>query len=80
MCGGGGEAGESPVVTGALQQTDQTSCQQQPAGHHLHTGVSCPADQCGKEMYKPTYISHFICAHSERQMVPIIPVKYRVLQ
>lgn len=53
MCGGGGAAGESPVVTGALQQADPTSCQQQPAGHHLHPGVFGPADQRGEETHTP---------------------------
>lgn len=43
-----GAAGELPVGSRALQQTDQTGCQQEPAGHHLHTGVSVSAHQRGK--------------------------------
>lgn len=58
VCRGGGAAGESPVVTGALQQADQTSCQQQPAGHYLHPGVSGTADQRGEERH--THISTYV--------------------
>lgn len=53
-----GAAGELPVGPGALQQTDPTGCQQEPAGHHLHTGVAVPAHQRG-ECRK----SHIVCTY-----------------
>lgn len=45
-------AGELLAESGALQQADQAGCQQEPAGGHLHPGVSVSAHQCC------TYPSH----------------------
>lgn len=51
-----GAAGELPVGPGALQQIDPAGCQQEPAGHHLHTGVPVSAHQRGECSYMQRYI------------------------
>lgn len=53
VCRCGGEAGESPVVIWPLQQADQTSGQQQPAGYHLHPSVTRSTHQRGEKTQIP---------------------------
>ena len=52
-----GAAGQLPVGSRALQQTDPTGRQQEPAGHHLHPGVSVSAHQRGEYLHTEAWIS-----------------------
>lgn len=60
-----GAAGELPVGPGALQQIDPAGCQQEPAGHHLHTGVPVSAHQRGEPVHLHAKI-HTHSAHTDR--------------
>lgn len=71
-----GAAGELPVGPRALQQTDPTGCQQEPAGHHLHTGVAVPAHQRGESHTKSHIVYTDIKQRSSQHAVMKMQVPY----
>lgn len=67
-----GAAGQLPAGSRALQQADQTSRQQEPAGHHLHTAVIVSAHQRSEYIFKTTHKSGLSCNRKALALTQIL--------